>query len=61
MKEYLEQRINQLEQQWEWTAKKYHDPKTSDKMCDYYYNRMNTITACIRELKEVLKKVEETK
>lgn len=59
MKEYLEQRINHLEKSWEDIAKKYHDPKTSDKMCDYYYNRMNTITACIRELKEVLKKVEE--
>lgn len=61
MKEYLEQRINQLEENWKKTSNRFHDPKTSDKMCDYFYNKMNTIEACIKELKEVLKRVEETK
>lgn len=57
MKEYLEQRIKQLEEKWEKTASKYHNPQTSDKMCEYYYNRLNTIEACIRELKYVLERV----
>lgn len=59
MKEYLEQRINELEKEWENTREKLSDTECLS-MTSYYYYECQKINACIRELKEVLKKVEET-
>lgn len=63
MKEYLEQRLNELENWWKETHKKYWEEKNKDT-ASYYYYKLNEINASIREVKNalyILKKVEETK
>jgi hypothetical protein len=63
MKEYLVQRLKELEEWWNETHKKYW-AEENEKKADYYYYKLNEINASIREVKNalyILTKVEETK
>ena len=58
MKQYLEQRINELTLEWNETQNKLGSAEDS-KMQEYYYFKCNKINACVIELKKALSVLEE--